>query len=435
MIMKKNAFASALLMIALVIPSFLFAGGNKEAVADSDEPITLTLLIDKTSQMDGFEAIAKAYQEKTGVVTEFEFHPGSAEGENVIKTRLATGEMTDLLLFNSGSLLTALNPERNFVDLSNETYMEKFAESYKQTVTVNDGIYGVPVGSAMAGGIFYNKRVYKELGLEVPMTWDAFMDNCQVIKDAGKTAFIGSFKDDWTAQLILLADYYYVQQHVPDFAEKFTKNKAKYATTPSALEAFNKYKEVFEKGFMNSDFLATTYDEAQAILASGEGVHYDMGSWVLDGLSVNYPDQINDIGFFAQPDNAPGLNGTTVWIPNSVYLNKNGNNVEEAKKWVDFFISTEGIDVWMEALPPKGPFVVKGVTFPENILPAVKDIIKYFDEDRTVPALEFLTPVKAPNSPAICVEVGSGMTEPLEAAEKYDRDTEKQAKQLNLPGW
>lgn len=428
-----------LLAVTLLIPVSLFAAGQQESdgasAGMSDKPVVLTLLIDKTSQIDGFEAIAKAFEEKTGIVTELEFQPGSIEGENVIKTRLATGEMTDLLYFNSGSLLRSLNPERNFVDLSAESYMERIADSYKQTVTVNNKIFGVPVDAAMVGGIFYNKRVYKELGLEIPMTWDAFMDNCQVIKDAGKTAFIGSFKDDWTAQLILLADYYYVQQQVPDFAEKFTKNEAKYATTPAALEAFKKYKEIVEKGFMNSDFLATTYDEAQARLASGEGVHYDMGSWVLDGLSVNYPDQINDIGFFAQPDNKPGLNGTTVWIPNSVYLNKNGENVKAAKEWAEFFVSPEGIDVWMSAFPPKGPFVVKGVEFPDNILPAVKDIIKYFDEDRTAPALEFLTPVKAPNSPAICVEVGSGMTEPLKAAEKYDRDTEKQAKQLNLPGW
>jgi raffinose/stachyose/melibiose transport system substrate-binding protein len=64
------------------------------------------------------------------------------------------------------------------------------------------------------------------------------------------------------------------------------------------------------------------------------------------------------------------------------------------------------------------------------------DVLKYFDEaGRTSPALEFLSPVKAPSSGQICVEVGSGMATALEAAEKYDRDTEKQAKQLALSGW
>ncbi|RKX81544.1 MAG: carbohydrate ABC transporter substrate-binding protein [Spirochaetes bacterium] len=431
--MKK--FVLVLTVMFLVFSQGLFASGGDEAAVESDKPVVLTFLIDKNTQIDAIRAVAEAFEKKTGIITEFEFHPGSAEGENVIKTRLATGEMADLIYFNSGSLLTALNPERNFADLTNEPYMDTFASSYKQTVTVDGKIYGVPSGSAAAGGILYNKKVYDDLGLEVPVTWDEYMDNCQVIKDAGKTAIIGSYKDDWTSQLILLADYYYVQEQVPDFADRFTRNEAKYATTPAALEAFNKYKEVFERGFMNSDFLATTYDDAQAMLISGDGVHYHMATWIYEGLAVNYPDQVENIRFFAQPDNASGLNGITVWLPNSVYVYKDGENVNAAKQWVEFFISNEGIDVSKAVNPPKGPYVVRGVELPEGTLAGVLDAMVYFNEDRSAPALEFITPVKAPNSPAICVEVGSGITEPLEAAAKYDRDTEKQAKQLNLPGW
>ena len=57
---------------------------------------------------------------------------------------------------------------------------------------------------------------------------------------------------------------------------------------------------------------------------------------------------------------------------------------------------------------------------------------KYFDEGKTALALEFLTPVKGANCPAICQELGSGQTTPEEAAKAYDEDCKKQAVQLGL---
>jgi raffinose/stachyose/melibiose transport system substrate-binding protein len=52
-----------------------------------------------------------------------ESRPGGAEGDNIVKTRLASGEMTDVFWYNSGSLLQALNPSDTLVDLSSEPFI------------------------------------------------------------------------------------------------------------------------------------------------------------------------------------------------------------------------------------------------------------------------------------------------------------------------
>ena len=39
-----------------------------------------------------------------------ETRPGGTDGDNIVKTRLATGEMTDIFNYNSGSLFQAINP-------------------------------------------------------------------------------------------------------------------------------------------------------------------------------------------------------------------------------------------------------------------------------------------------------------------------------------
>lgn len=406
------------------------ANGNGEK-----EGTTLTLLMDNQASPEGIKAVAKAFEEKTNIKTEIELRPGGGEGDNIVKTRLSTGDMTDLVYYNSGSLLQALNPERNFVDLSNEPYIDTLLDSYKETVSSGDKVFGIPVGSVMVGGWLYNKKVYKELGLTVPKTWSELMANNEIIKEAGKTAVIGTYKDDWTTQLVFLADNYNVLAEEPNFAEDFTANKTKFAKSSAAMRSFEKLGEIHKKGYLNDDFLAANYDAGIKMLAEGTGVHYPMLSFALPVLAQNYPDKMDDIGMFAQPGDNKDNNGITAWMPNTIYINKNGENVDAAKQWVEYFVSPEATEIYMSAIKPEGPFAIKDVELPDDVYSAVKDILPYFEEGKNAPALEFLSPLKGPSLPQITTQVGSGISSPKEGAELYDKDVEKQAKQLGLEGW
>jgi len=62
-------------------------------------------------------------------------------------------------------------------------------------------------------------------------------------------------------------------------------------------------------------------------------------------------------------------------------------------------------------------------------------MLPYFESGNTAPALEFLSPVKGPNLEQITTQVGSGISSALDGAKLYDKDVEKQAKQLGLEGW
>ncbi|MNR58848.1 hypothetical protein D3C85_1799500 [compost metagenome] len=62
-------------------------------------------------------------------------------------------------------------------------------------------------------------------------------------------------------------------------------------------------------------------------------------------------------------------------------------------------------------------------------------MLPYFENNKTAPALEFISPVKGPSLEQITVEVGAGIKNAQEGAAAYDKDVEKQAKQLGLEGW
>lgn len=444
----KRITVGMLLACVLILAGVLSAcGGNNNGGGNSggsseggssgkQEKVKLSLLVDNSQDSINIgEALIKAFTGKyPHIEIELETRPQGSEGDNFVKTRLATGDMNDIFFYNSGSLLQALNPEQNLLDLTGEPFLDNLLESYLPVVSSNGKVFGVPFRSSVAGGWFYNKKIYEEYGLTVPKTWDELMANLEKLKGTGVAPIIGSFKDTWTSQLIVLADFYNVLQEEPNFPADYTANKAKYATTPAALRSFQKLGETV--GYYNEDLLATTYDTALAMLAEGKGAHYPMLSFAVPVLVQNFPDLVDDIGFFAQPGDDPNNVGLTVWMPDSAYASANTKHPEEVKLFLSFIASTEGMDVVSSVTTPSGPYVVKGAELPDNVPQVVKDMLPYFNaEGKTSPALEFLSPVKGPMLEQLTVEVGAGMRSPEEAAALYDQDVEKQAQQLGLEGW
>jgi len=133
------------------------------------------------------------------------------------------------------------------------------------------------------------------------ITWDEFVANNAAIQEAGIPPVLATFGDTWTSQLFVLADYYNVEQAVPGFADAYTGNQAKYASTPAALAGFQYLQQGFELGWWQQDFATTRFEQGLSLLANGEVAHYPMLTFALSTIATNFPDQANDIGFFAQP--------------------------------------------------------------------------------------------------------------------------------------
>lgn len=411
----------------------LLASGAAQA-----QSTTLTLLIDNGPQtVPVFEAYVAAFEAANpDIDIEIETRPGGSEGDNIVKTRLATGAMADIFTYNSGSLFQAINPQQNLLALTNEPWQANVQDSFKSVVTAGGEVYGAPYASAMGGGILYNIPLYKELGLTPPKTWDEFMANNEKIKAAGKVAVIQTYADTWTSQLFVLADFYNVLAAQPDFAEKYTAGEAKYATTPAALAGFERLQQVHDAGYLNEDFGAATYNDGIRMVATGEGAHYPMLTFAIGAIEEIAPGNTGNVGFFAQPGSSADANGLTTWMPDAVYVSKSVSNEEAAKKFVAYIASPEACAVRNATVNPTGPYLVKGCDLPAEVPPAVADMLPYFaDGGHNAPALEFLSPIKGPALEQITVEVGSGIRPAADGAALYDEDVRKQAQQLGLPGW
>ncbi|OYU18326.1 MAG: ABC transporter substrate-binding protein [Rhodobacteraceae bacterium PARR1] len=420
-------------------PSAAFLAAFALTAGFAQAETTLSVLLDGNAEtIAAMEALTAAYTAANPDVTfSIENRPGGSEGDNLVKTRLATGEAGDIIQYNSGSLFQALKPAQNLADLTDLAAQANVIDSFKSVVTAEDGtIRGIPFGPAMGGGIYYNKKIYSELGLSVPTTWAEFMANNEKIKAAGKVAVAQTYGDTWSSQLFVLSDFYNLQAVVPTFAADYTANKAKFASTPAAVTSFQRLEDVFKAGYLNPDFGVAKFDEGVRMVATGEAAHYPMLTFALGNVKQNYPENLNDVGFFAQPGDDASKNGLTVWMPAGLYIPAASEHQDVAKDFLSFVASVEGCNLMIGANGATGPYLIKGCELPADVPPAVAEMLPYFQkEGGTAPALEYLSPVKGPALEQITVEVGSGIRPAAEAAALYDQDVEKQAKQLGLPNW
>ena len=416
----------------LLMAAVLFAVSQADAAQTK-----ITMLVPATGTgVPAAEDAARVYMERNpNIVIDIEAGPSGVESDNLVKTRLSTGTMNDIFMYNAGAKLRELNPEQTLAPLNDLECMPLIDEMYKTTVSGGGNVYGVPFGTTRVGGIFYNRKAHEKLGLSIPKTWAEFIANCEKAKAGGVIPVVQTYRTTWTAQLLVLADYYNVSKEAPSFAEEFTANKAKFATTPAALKGFQRLQEVHEKGFLNRDYGAATYNDGLYMLGTGEALYYPLLSHAMMAMLQDIPEYVPDIGFFAQPSDDPAIHGVTAFYPNALYVPKTAQNLPEVKKFLDFIGSVEGAELFMNNQGAQGPSLIRGAKMPSITPPAILEAIPYFESGHSAPAMEFIAPVKGPALEQICIEIGSGMRSAAEGAALYDEDCRKQAQQLRLPGW
>ena len=406
--------------------------GSDESSGDSgDKPyagVTLKWWAGNAENNPGTQAVMEAATEKLGMEFEVEVNPGGSEGDNIIKTRMASGDLPDFMAYNSGSKLYDLNPSRGFMDISDWDIVDKFDDAFLSSVTIDGVVYGAPQSSTQAGAVIYYKPDYEELKLEVPHTWDEFVDNCKTLADAGKTPVYFTGGETWATQVLFLGDYYNIAAANPTFADDYTEGKAKYADVPEATRSWTKYEDLVD--YLNADKSAATVTDGNFAIATGEATHWFILTQQLPLILENVEDP-DDIGVFGVPGDDADDHGLTVWEPMSWYVNKDTENVDAIKAFFEFYYSEEALDLYFGTYGANGPSCIKGYELPDSVCSAVRvDMQKYFDDGKTVPALEYQSPIKGTTCEQMTTAVGLGQMSGEEAAAMYDDDCKKSAVQL-----
>ena len=267
---------------------------------------------------------------------------GGTEHRVVLKARITAGIPPDTFQTLGGAELKdyvdsgVLEPLDDFY--SSTGYGDKIPQPLLKAVTIDGHPYSVPLNMHLENILYYNKKLFDELSLAAPTSYEELIAACDAIKEARPEMAclaVGS-KDNWSDVFVL--DTIMLELGGPEYYVQFFKGEIDVANDPIFRESLEKFAAL--QPYINmSDHSSLTWDQAVSAVGSEQAAMTIMGTWAIGAFikgsnwqpdvdfgAVNYPTKPERILLFH-----PDTYGCTVGAPHP----------EECQAWLNVVASPE----------------------------------------------------------------------------------------------
>lgn len=225
---------------------------------------------------------------------------GLEEQRQLTRTELSSGTGPDIFTYSTGPAFAGLLADAGLIlDLSG-AYEELNWEVYdwtKGSVTDSDGnLYGFPdeVGTL---GVFYNKTLFSDLGLEEPQTVQELRRAAEKAKDAGKIPFAFGNSQQWPAGHLFSMSA--SNALTCEGISNVLYGDGSWDTSEVSEAIDLVFRDFEEAGYYPPSTNAITYDDANNLFYGGQAAMLPSGSWLVGGM--NERDLGFEVGFFPFP--------------------------------------------------------------------------------------------------------------------------------------
>ena len=331
--MKKRILAAA--MAGIMSLSLVACGGGDAGSGTSGEGVTLTLMGNANDLSKNYmESIFDQYEEATGNKLEFV----SIEDSNfdtVATSKFATGDIPDLFMHFNNSTLNNYDVANNFYYMNDEAWVSDLTDGAKEYIQDSEGnLLGLPFWECSVSGMYYNKKMFDELGLKPATTQAEFDTLCQKLKDAGKTAICWPAGGcNWMYQFGM--DPIFADQ--PELLEKINKNEITYSDIPEVANMVTWIKDAAEKGWFGESYLTDGWSDMSAIMGAGEAAMIPIwDTWFYTDFDEGYDYVKEDFGLmpvFMNTADEGTFEGGNMYM---LMANKNSDKLEAALDFIEF---------------------------------------------------------------------------------------------------
>lgn len=354
---------------------------------EKGEKVTISAMVQQSRYYDGLQAMIEKLEKEENIVVDVQVVP-DAESLNMIKMKLNSGEAPDMIDYNIPAVYDIVDPASNFADLSNEAWVDNLLIPDNVKCKKDEKIYGFPFLSVPGThGFTYNVDAFKKAGItKAPESWDEFLETCEKLKKAGITP-IYIPKDSWVPQILMTDNFAKAlgADKAQEYAEKLMNNEMKWTDIPEFAETIDKYLELFEKGYVNSNFTSATYDDAIAAVADGSAAMHFNGDFFAASVLEANPDANIDMFAMSMKD---GVDVVTENMSSPGFVvYKDSKNLDTVKKVFDLWSTPEYADLYFKDRPGFPAFKdVNGGELP-SYLQGINE--KYIATGKVIPEWNF----------------------------------------------
>ncbi len=267
------------------------ADSEEEAVEAEAEPVEMRIMLasaDETRKAINDLIVAGLEETFPNVTFEIDL---AQDYTDKARTMNATGDLPDVFFLDSAEFQLPLINAGSVLDLKPYIEADGFYDKYKLKTVVaphkDGGIYSLQSGADayFAASLFYNKDMFAELGIEVPVTFEEFTAACEVLKSNGKVPIVSSLQEAWAAKALILPSL--IAAEDPEVVNKIKALETDFSADPAVLAAVEKLATLGTSGYFHEGFLNTDYGTAQGLFTNKEAGMYMMFSWAAGDLAAD----------------------------------------------------------------------------------------------------------------------------------------------------
>ncbi|GAA2385851.1 ABC transporter substrate-binding protein [Nonomuraea africana] len=196
-------------------------------------------------EQTNFEAVLKAFQEKTGAVVTY-----ASTGEDTgayLGPRIQGGSPPDVAILPQPGLVQQYADQKALKPLSAEVQKQiddNYTPYWKELGSADGQVYGVLVKAAHKSIIWYRDAAFTDAGVQAPTTWDELLKTAQAVADSGTPPFSLCGASGWT--LTDLFENVYLSTAGPEKYDQLAKHEIPW-TDASVVTALEKMAQIFGK--------------------------------------------------------------------------------------------------------------------------------------------------------------------------------------------
>jgi ABC-type glycerol-3-phosphate transport system substrate-binding protein len=353
------------------------AGGDL-VEAQSGGGVTLTLYGNASDTVKPYMTrIISMYEAQSGNRIDVQGLDGN-NTEAIALTKFTTGDIPDLFMHFGNYNLLNYNCAENFYDFTNAPWVSDIVDVVLPQTKVSGKIYGLPYWEASVSGLYYNKKIFEELGISLPNTQREFEAVCDRLLAAGVQPIYLPTTDSWCILYQYALDPVFDSPEGEALLERLNKDEIKYADIPRFRSMLEWFKRAADKGYYGKTFLSDRWDYTIEVLGTGEAAMiYCWDTWFdTDYDSESYIYTKDDFGLM------PAFMGTneegTFEGPNVslMMVHKNSPRVTAALEFVEFMSKPANYNVAFEGVATNPVFKQQTTNVPSPQYQAVKDWVE-----------------------------------------------------------
>ena len=263
---------------------------------------------------------------------------GAAGYETELLNNQVSGTLADIITFDAPNTASYAKSELLY-DISS-LVPDDVKNDFFSLNTYNGDLYGLPIQESSAG-FYYNKKIFRELGIDVsgytvdsPWTFDQFKDVCAKLKAGSVTPVdmrIDATKDEMATYLL----YPFIYAAGGEFTSADGYTATGYFNSDKTADGFKFIKSLIDAGYTSYSIGATDFFDGRV------GMYLSSG-WTIPDLDNKYKAVFasrDDWGLLPYPKSVTAASATGSWslgITNNHHTDKSA-----AKELLLWLISTE----------------------------------------------------------------------------------------------